>query len=168
MLTDRGIDKGTAAALASLIGLAVTVGRLISGYLLDMLPGRKVGFVMFLLPAIACALLLVSGTSLIASGIAIALVGLAGGAEHDIAGYFTASYFGRRHYGAIYGLLYTIYCFGSGIGPLAMGAAVDRFGNYHIGLVASLIGFLIAAVLIGFLRPPPVRRGLPGAAPAFA
>ncbi len=158
MLIDRGIDKGTAAALASLIGIAVTVGRLISGFLLDLMPGRRVGFMVFVLPAIACVLLLVAGSNLVACGIAIALVGLAGGAEHDIAGYFTAKYFGRRHYGAIYGLLYTLYCVGSGIGPLAMGASSDHFGSYHPGLWVAGGAFLLAAVLIGTLKAPPPRK----------
>jgi len=158
MLIDRGIDKGTAAGLASLIGIAVTVGRLISGYLLDLLPGRRVGFAMFALPAVACLLLLFAGNNLLLCGVAIALVGLAGGAEHDIAGYFTAKYFGRRHYGAIYGLLYTIYCLGSGIGPLAMGAASDHFGSYHPGLYTTMAFFLVAAILIGTLRAPPPRK----------
>lgn len=158
MLIDRGIDKGTAAALASLIGIAVTIGRLISGFLLDLMPGRRVGFIVFVLPAIACVLLLVAGNNLVACGIAIAFVGLAGGAEHDIAGYFTAKYFGRRHYGAIYGLLYTLYCVGSGIGPLAMGASSDHFGSYHPGLWVSGAAFLLAAMLIGTLKAPPPRK----------
>ncbi|MBA2934797.1 MFS transporter [Sphingomonas sp. CGMCC 1.13654] len=152
MMTDRGIDKSTAAAITSLIGIAVTIGRLFSGYLLDTISPRIVGFLAFVAPAAACALLLLPGNSLILCGLAVALIGLAGGAEHDIAGYITASVFGRRNYGAIYGLLYTIYCFGSGIGPLLMGAAVDHFHNYRLGLIVALCGFLVAALLIAMLR----------------
>ena len=157
MLGARGIDKATAAGLASLIGIAVTVGRLISGYLLDILPGRRVAFTMFALPAFAALLLLYAGDNLWLCGVAIAMVGLAAGAEHDIAGYFTARYFGRAHYGAIYGLLYTVYGLGSGLGPLAMGAGASHFGGYREGLLTAAACFAVAAVTLGTLRPPPPR-----------
>ncbi len=152
ILAGRGVARTQAAALASLIGLAVTAGRLISGYLLDHVAARKVGAAMFVLPAIACVLLANSGTSIVLAGVAIAFVGLAGGAEHDVAGYFTARQFGRRHYAAIYGLLYTIYCVGSGIGPLVMGIAADRFGSDEPALYALAGIFLFAALLLFTLR----------------
>lgn len=157
LLTDRGIDPGTAAGLAGLIGVAVTFGRLISGYLLDRVRGPSVAFAMFGLPALSCLLLMISGNNLWLCGAAIALVGLAGGAEHDIAAYFCAKYFGRRHYGKIYGFLYTLYGVGSGIGPLLAGRAVDATGNYDQALVAGSILFGISAVLIVTLKPPPRR-----------
>jgi MFS family permease len=153
ILVGRGIARNEAAALASLIGIAVTAGRLVSGYLLDRIAARKVGAMMFLLPALACVLLAVSGRSIVLGGVSIALIGLAGGAEHDIAGYFTARQFGRRHYAAIYGLLYTIYCVGSGIGPLIMGYAADRLGSDVPALAVLAATFLLAALVIGTLRP---------------
>ena len=161
MLVDRGVGKTTAAGLASLIGIAVTIGRLVSGYLLDRIAARLVAFAMFILPAIACVLLMFAGGSLILNGMAIAFVGLAGGAEHDVAGYFTARYFGRRNYGAIYGLLYTIYCVGSGIGPLLMGGFADRFHSDYPGLAMGMVAFLAAAVLAGTVRPPAAYRAGP-------
>ncbi|WP_336951599.1 MFS transporter [Sphingobium aromaticivastans] len=155
MLTDRGIDASTAAALAGLIGIAVTFGRLVSGFLLDRMRGPTVAFAMFGLPALSCLLLTVSGNNLVLCAVAIVLVGLAGGAEHDIAAYFCAKYFGRRHYGKIYGLLYTLYGVGSGIGPLLAGQAVDRWHSYDPALYAGTMAFALSAVLIVSLRPPP-------------
>jgi MFS family permease len=84
-------------------------------------------------------------------------VGLAGGAEHDIAAYFCARYFGQRHYGKIYGLLYTLYGIGSGIGPLVAGRIVDVTGSYDRALVAGSVLFALAAAVIVPLKPP-VRR----------
>ncbi len=157
LLTDRGIGKGTAAALAGLIGIAVTIGRLISGALLDHVRGPLVAFGMFVLPALSCVLLVYAGDNLWLCGIAIALVGLAGGAEHDIAAYFCAGFFGRRNYGAIYGLLYTLYGVGSGIGPLLAGRAHDATGNYNQALLAGAAMFALSALLIVRLQPPPRR-----------
>lgn len=155
MLTDRGIAPGTAAGLAGLIGIAVTFGRLVSGALLDRVRGPTVAFAMFGLPALSCLLLTVAGSNLWLCGAAIVLVGLAGGAEHDIAAYFCAKYFGRRHYGKIYGLLYTLYGVGSGVGPLVAGRTVDATGSYTLALYGGAALFALSAVLIVSLRPPP-------------
>lgn len=154
LLTDRGIDAGTAAALAGLVGLSVTAGRLVSGFLLDYIRGPVVAFAMFGLPALACLLLAGAGDNLWLCGIAIAIVGLAAGAEHDIAAYLCARYFGRRHYGKVYGLLYTLYGVGAGLGPLVAGWAVDAAGDYRLALHGGSAMFAIAAALILTLRPP--------------
>ena len=159
LLTDRGISASTAAGLAALIGTSVTFGRLTSGYLLDHLRGPLVAFAMFALPAISCVLLYIGGDSLWLCGIAIAMVGLAGGAEHDIAAYFCASFFGRANYGKIYGTLYALYGIGAGLGPMLAGKAYDRFGTYDGALIVGAGLFAVASVMILTLRPPlPIGR----------
>jgi len=154
LLTDRGVAPASAAALAGLIGVSVTCGRLISGFLLDRIPGPTLAFGMFGLPAIACLLLVVSGTDLLISGIAIAIVGLAAGAEHDIAAYFCARYFGRRHYGKIYGLLYTLYGVGAGLGPFLAGWVVGESHDYRLALHGGSALFAVSSALILTLRGP--------------
>lgn len=152
LLTDRGIDRGTAAAMTGLLGLAVTAGRLASGYFLDVCGAPKVAFVLFATPALACMLLTLAGDSLFLCGLCIFIVGLAGGAEYDIAAYLTADYFGQRHYGAIYGLVYTMYGLSSGFSPLIAGAVFDATGSYTGALYAGSAVFLAAAILAGTLR----------------
>lgn len=158
LLTDRGVAPATAAALAGLVGLSVTGGRLVSGFLLDRMRGPVLAFLMFGLPALACLLLVVSGANLWLCGIAIAIVGLAAGAEHDIAAYFCARYFGRRHYGKIYGLLYTLYGVGAGLGPFIAGWMVGETRDYALALHAGSALFAVAAALILTLRPPRVSE----------
>ena len=154
LLVGRGVSASTAAWLAGLIGIAVTAGRLVSGWLLDRLRPPNVAFAMLGLPALACLLLLHAGSNLWLCGAAIVLVGLAGGAEHDIAAYFCAGYFGRRDYGKIYGLLYTLYGVGSGVGPLIAGRMTGG-GDYGPALYAGAGLFALAAALIVTLTPPP-------------
>lgn len=159
LLTDRGIAASTAAGLAALIGTSVTVGRLTSGFLLDHLRGPVVAFGIFVLPALSCLLLLEAGSNVWLCGIAVALVGLAGGAEHDIAAYFCASFFGRAHYGKIYGALYALYGIGAGLGPFLAGKAYDSFGSYDAALVVGIGLFAGSAMMILTLRPPlPIAR----------
>jgi MFS family permease len=154
LLTDRGVTPASAAALAGLIGLSVTAGRLVSGFLLDRMRGPVLAFLMFGLPALACMLLVVAGADLWLCGLAIAIVGLAAGAEHDIAAYFCARYFGRRHYGKIYGLLYTLYGVGAGLGPFAAGWLVAETRDYSLALHGGSALFAIAAALILTLKAP--------------
>ncbi|HEU0043423.1 MFS transporter [Sphingomonas sp.] len=154
LLTDRGVTPAAAAALAGLIGLAVTGGRLVSGFLLDRMSGPLLAFLMFGLPALACLLLVGAGTNLWLCGLAIAIVGLAAGAEHDIAAYFCARYFGRKHYGKTYGLLYTLYGVGAGLGPFVAGWAVGESGDYRPALYGGAALFATAAALILTLRGP--------------
>jgi MFS family permease len=154
LLRGRGMSAPVAAALTGLFGLAVTSGRLVSGYLLDRFNGARVAFGMFAAGALACALLMIVGDNRLLCGLSIVIVGLAAGGESDIGAYMTARYFGRAHYGAIYGLFYAIYCLGGGIGPLLAGLAYDRTGSYQTSLVAGVVGFAIAALLALMLRPP--------------
>lgn len=157
LLTDRGIAPSTAARIAGLIGLAVTVGRLGSGYLLDRVRGPRVAFAMFGLPALACLLLASAGSNLWLCALAVVVIGVAGGAEHDIAAYLCARYFGRTHYGKIYGLLYTLYGVGSGVGPWLAGKAVAARGDYRSALQGGAVLFAVSAFLILVLKPPPAR-----------
>ena len=155
LLSDRGIDRGVAAVIVGLIGATVAIARLISGYWLDRFSGSRVAFVMLSVPAGACLILSAAGANLPLCALAIILIGFAAGAEHDIAAYFAARYFGRRHYGAIYGLMYSLYTFGSGVGPPLAGAVYDKTGNYQAALYAGAVLFLLAAVFVGTLGAYP-------------
>ena len=109
------------------------------------------------LPAFACILLIFAGSNLWLCGIAIGIVGIAAGAEHDIAAYLCAKYFGRVHYGKIYGLLYTLYGVGAGLGPLVAGWAVGESGDYRTALYAGAAMFAVAAIVILTVKGPPAR-----------
>jgi MFS family permease len=154
LLTDRGISRGTAAAIAGLFGIAVIFGRLVSGYFL-------VGAVMFAAPAAACAVLMVSGANLPLSAGAILCCGLSAGAESDVAAYLVAKYFGRRNYGAVYGLVYTLFGIGGGLGPVMVGAVYDKTGSYNLALAADAAAFLLAAILIATVRSPRASSSSP-------
>lgn len=158
LLVDRGVQKPQAAALVGLFGLSIAGGRLFAGWLLDLFPAPRVAFALFCLPAIACLLLSVSGQSLAFSGLAIVLVGLAGGSEHDLAAYLTCRYYGVADFGAIYGLVYTIYGIGSGLGPLLAGQAFQAAHTYSAALYSGAGLFATAALLCAALPWPPAAE----------
>jgi MFS family permease len=161
LLTDRGVSRQTAAAIAGLFGIAVIFGRLVSGYFLDLFKSPVVGAVLFAAPAVACAVLTVSGANLPLSAAAILCCGLSAGAESDVAAYLVAKYFGRRNYAAVYGLLYTLFGIGGGLGPVMVGAVFDKTGSYAMALAADAAAFLLAALLIATVRSPRPARPSP-------
>jgi MFS family permease len=151
MLTDAGAGKQLAALGASLMGGAVLLGRVGTGYLLDRLFAPRVAVAIFAASALGFALLLLGATPLAFAG--AFLVGLALGAELDIIAYLTSRYFGLRAFGAIYSLLVAAFAVAGALGPLAMGVGFDSTGSYHGTLIPFLLAALIAAVLTSRLGP---------------
>ena len=54
MLTDGGMTREAAAAMAAFIGISVILGRFIIGFLLDYLPPARLSAMLMVLPAIGC------------------------------------------------------------------------------------------------------------------
>ncbi len=157
MLIDRGVSPQSAARATSLLGGAVLVGRVITGYLLDRFfaPSVALGF---FTGAFLGVLLLWSGATHELAFVSAFLVGLGMGAEVDIIAYMVSRYFGLRAFGSIYGYAFAAYIFGGLAGPLVMGMGVDRTGTYQWSLGISLIALLLAIGLITRLGPYPVRE----------
>ena len=75
-----------------------------------------------------------------------ALIGLAGGAEFDLVAYMTARYFGLRHYGKLYGLLFSPIIVGAAVGPMLFGFGFERFGSYAPVLAGCGVVFALSTV----------------------
>ncbi len=150
MLTDRGMTASAAAGVFSLFGLTVIVGRVSCGYLVDRFFAPHVAVIFLLGPAAGLALFaLDSGTSTVY--LAVVLLGLGLGAEFDLLSYFISRYLGLRVYGKIYGLMYSAFSIGAGIGPLLMGLSYDHLGAYTSGIWIRFVTICLAIVLISRL-----------------
>lgn len=155
ILTDAGAVPLKAAGIASLIGLFSIVGRLGTGLLLDRFPGHRVGAIAFLIPIIACALLLLDGASTVSQCVAAAAIGLTVGSEVDVIAYLAAKHFGLKNFGALYGVLQMALAFGTAFGPLAAGAVFDHYHGYAPFLVLTMALLATSAVALFSLGPPP-------------
>jgi MFS family permease len=151
MLLDGGASKQLAAVGASLMGGAVLLGRVGTGYLLDRLFGPRVASAIFAASALGFALLIFGSIPVTFAG--AFLVGLALGAELDIIAYLTSRYFGLRAFGAVYSSLVAAFALAGALGPLVMGLGFDRSGSYRRILLAFLFAALIASVLMTRLGP---------------
>jgi MFS family permease len=160
-LTDRGISLAVAVGALSASGLALTGGRIVSGYLLDRIHGPYVASFFFIASGVGVALL-AGGFSPFAGAL---LCGLGIGGEVDIMAFLVSRYFGLRSFGAIYGSMFTIFSLGVVLGPFLMGLSHDKLGSYVPMMIANEGMILVLCGLLLSLGPYRfVAREAPGAA----
>src|SRR5882672_1580428 len=152
MLTDRGVSPHRAALTSSLLGGALLIGRVVTGYLLDRIFAPRVAMIFFSGAAAGIALLL-SGAASCAPFLAALLIGLGMGAEADIIAYLTSRYFGLRAFGEIYGYAFAAYVLAGALGPWLMGLGFDHTGSYSPVLVGFLVATLGATLVMLKLGP---------------
>ena len=160
MLGDRGVPQAQAAQALGLMGVAIIVGRLTVGALVDRYPAGVVAPIYILLPAASCLLLAQGSMDGWAAPVAIVLVGLAAGAEVDLLAYLVGLHFGMRHYAKIYGWGLAAFSAGAGVGPGFAGWVHDATGSYVMALYAFAGMIAVGAALLGSLgRADPGLRG---------
>lgn len=146
MLELNGFDRTVARGVVSTLAVAILIGRLGTGLLLDRFWAPLVAFPILCAPAFACTLLAGDGLTLPLAFLAACIVGLAAGAETDLIAYLASRYFGMAHYGKIYGVLYVPFGIAAGFSPAIYGWSRDATGGYDLALgVAS--GLFIAGAL---------------------
>jgi MFS family permease len=159
ILKDRGADPMAAAGVASLVGLFSIVGRLGTGVLLDRFRASLVGAGAFMLPILACALLLFWGENPAAQSAAAAVIGLTLGSEIDVIVYLTTRHFGLKNFGALYGGLLTALSIGTAAGPLAAAAIYDAKGSYELFLWLTTLSMGLSALALASLPQPAFASG---------
>jgi fucose permease len=148
ILVDDGYTRVQAAEMAASFGISLVLGRLAVGYLVDYLWGPLVA-ALFLAPAVFSTIVLADGgwgTSWTLA--AIAAVGIATGAEFDLAAYLCSRYFGRRNYASIYAGQFVLFALGGASATAIFGAVHDHYGNYDPALLVSGVGFVLCILLL--------------------
>ena len=103
MLIEAGITPKVAVGLASVVGMSMIIGRIGTGYLLDLFHASQV-LMWFILASSFAAIAFALGITLSTAPIAAALIGLIIGAEFDVLSYVVPRYYGYRTFGRIYRL----------------------------------------------------------------
>ncbi|WP_407123268.1 MFS transporter [Bradyrhizobium sp. STM 3561] len=145
MLTDRGIAPATAAKLAGLIGFAVIVGRLITGFLLDTVETNLLAASIFLLSACGVLMLASGNSDLILPG--TLAMGFTIGSEFDLALFLVGRRFPPAHFSTLFGGIYLAVSIGGGGGPILAGVLFDAAGNYLPWFVVGAGCLLVSALL---------------------
>jgi len=144
LLVERGWSPAAATSVLGAAGAASLVGRLLAGYLMDKVHATYVASAFFAL-AIVGLYLLASGTNAVLGMIAI---GLAAGAEVDMIGFFISRYFGLKHFGQLYGVLFAIFTIGAGLGPLLLGTLYTHLHDYTVGFIICGVGLVVASLSV--------------------
>jgi len=156
----RGFSMGEAIVILTSLNLTNGLSRLVSGYLSDRV-GRNLTMTVTFVGAGFAYLLMSHVHNLWAWGILSAAVGFAFGTLFAVSGPLVSDCFGMKHFGIIFGLVFTAYGFFSGaFGPWLSGHILDSTGgNFKVVFAYLGAGYLVAALLIWFARP---RRALAG------
>jgi MFS family permease len=161
MLTDRGVPLAVAVGALSASGIALTGGRIVSGFCLDRLHGPYVAAFFFVASAIGIAMLAADYSPFVGA----ILCGAGIGAEVDIMAFLVSRYFGLRAFGAIYATMFAFFSMGVGLGPFLLGLSHDKLGSYvpmmmvNIGLIVVMCLLLLGLGPYRFaVRAHPVGR----------
>jgi len=155
LLIDRGMSAAEAARVASIMGIAVLVGRVGIGYLLDRVRAPLVAGLLLALSALGCFLLSVPGLPEWIVPLSVISIGLAAAAEVDLLAYLTSRFLGMRAYGRIYGWQLSVFYLGAAAGPFVAGMAYDHFHSYLPTLGFAAVSLLFGAFVLGTLSRPP-------------
>jgi MFS family permease len=146
ILRQTGADAQTAAAILSVVGISMLVGRLLLGFLLDRYFAPYLTILIAIISICSFALLLYSATpvSLI---VASALLGFGLGSEYAEVAYIVSRAFGLRAFGAIYGSVTFATGIGLAVGPAVIGIALVSKVSTTL-IFGSAIAVLVLAIVV--------------------
>ena len=147
IFTDRCVSAARAATATSLVGAAVIVGRLCSGYLLDRMFAPRVAILFYSATALGIAILCTGINGNLAFAGAF-LSGLGMGAEVETMAYMMSRYFGLAAFGTSYGVAFGAFMISGSAGVLLMGAGYDRFHSYTAPLASFCVAMVLTTILL--------------------
>lgn len=143
---ENGATATFATLLVSIYSICVVIGRFLSGYALDRVPPHIVAVVALGLPTIGYLALASSFDAIWLLTGAIALVGLAQGAETDVGAFLTSRKFSLGHFSFVFSMLMAAMGLASAIGSMLLSYTLhvtDRFDGFlYIAAGATLGGAL--------------------------
>lgn len=160
--TAYGLSKGLAmeSAVVILTAFNITNGgsRLVMGFFSDMI-GRNLAMSLTFLAAGGAYFLLPHVNLLIALAFLSAIIGFSFGTLFAVSAPLAADCFGLKHFGGIFGLIFTAYGFVSGLlGPSLSGYLLDiTSGNFTIVFAYLGIFCILSAILIQWVIPAPSK-----------
>ncbi|MDE3090568.1 MAG: MFS transporter, partial [Chloroflexota bacterium] len=142
------------AAIVGWLGLWNALGRLIVGWVSDWIGRRSAMLANFLLTAFVMFLtprLTGNAWAMLAMYL---LIGLSFGGTLTIFPAITADWFGTKHAGANYGIIFLGWGLGGVIGPFVGDLGLEALGDYQIGFVCAAGLGVLAAALALFIEAP--------------
>jgi MFS family permease len=160
MLMDSGASAQVAVWLVSAFAAGVIIGRFLCGLALDRAPAHVVAAVALALPALGMVLLASPFDGSVTLALSVMLLGLAYGAEGDIAAYLVSRHFEVRVFSTVMGFVGAAIAGGSAGGALLLSMTLRNGHGYGPYLLIGATSTLVGAVLFFTLgRLDPRRDG---------
>ncbi len=152
----RSAGLGASVATISLIvsSCGNAGGRIFSGWLSDALGRLPTIKTMVLISAAAMPALFLWRANVVAFYTLVAVVYWCYGTQLSVFASTTADYYGTRHLGLNYGMLFTAWGAAGILGPAIAARVFDRFGDYRYAFFAAAAFALGAFASLMFVRTP--------------
>ena len=151
MLMDSGAQSQTATWLISIYAVGVMVGRFACGLSLDRMQPHHVAALTLSMPAIGMMLMASPFDATIVLALSVAMMGLAQGAEGDVAAYLVSRRFGLNVFSLVMGLVGASIAGGAALGAVTLSYTLGLWGSYApflvIGACVTLVGALLFLTL---------------------
>lgn len=163
MLRDRGMGLELASLGLTTYGLFSVLARFGWGTVADRTHVRTALMALAVYGAAVTALFVVVGSTTQVLFVLAGATGFAVGGVVVLNPVLWPTYLGRRHLGAIMGVVMPVTSLGGATGPLMMAKVYDWTGSYEIGLLILSGAWAVSGVAMYFARPTP--RPAPQPAP---
>lgn len=163
-LVDIGIDELAAASILSYTLVVAALGRLIGGFLGDILGPKKVTGVAFVTQGLA-VVILAFATSLTQVMVFATVFGISFGTRGTLMTVLRAEVFGRRNFSRLAGWMDPVSSVSVLISPIFAGAIHDSFGSYQLAFLALAAVNASGALLLMGVRLPDRRNAVEGQTP---
>ena len=167
-LTDEGFDRSTAALMLTVYAVPSAWSKPVWGFLIERMSPQLLAAVAFVM--YGAALLIISfGASISSVAVLFAgywIFGMGGGGAVPLQEVIWATFFGRRHIGAVRSVGLPMALTLTAGGPLAVSLYFDRVGNYYGAFVFIAALSMLAAFLILVVRKPTLPGATADAGPA--
>ncbi len=158
-MEEIGYSRNTAANAVGAMAIVTVVGRLGGGWLADIMDQRRATMLALGLQAIgtaAFALILPGGfaRSFFLLGVFFLTFAPGFGGITVLQPALIGSYFGRKAFGAIQGVLWTVTSLSFSVAPLILGVLKDAFDGYRPGLIMFSVLSVFGALAVLLLPRP--------------
>ena len=153
-LEAEGMTSTNAAWVLSVLAVFGMVGKVLLGWLSDIIAARKVFVGSLFLQAFGLLVLINGGTSIYVWLVFVPIFGVAFGGMGSLMTLLPLETFGIRAFASIFGLLSLLILPTALIGPPLTGYAFDVTGSYTIAFYVIAALLVIGSIALWFAAPP--------------
>lgn len=167
VLQSKGFSPEVAASFLTVYAVALGLGRLLSGFMLDRMRPQIVAALFYGVPAPVALYLSHLGTSenpVIPVFVSVVILALTQGGFANFVVYFMLRLFGRRSFSMFAGICGCVASLSLSIGGFVFAAAFDEFGNYDTAMMLGAVAYAVAAIIFLLINMTPrPQREVPAA-----